>query len=225
MNHDQQSKKHWEESYQNTGDSKLWPEVPVPFLSRAITSYGFEPKSLIDIPCGDGKNSSALAIGCRHLVCADASRTALAKAKAKLDEERLDRCLFMEVDATLTPFCDDQFDGVFCCDLLSHLRDPLVALREMIRIVRPGCCVVANVFSLADSTRQSSIQHLHQEDYLYLDRFFFRYYSHDTVLQLLSQCEAEVTWLDEFNWQEPPHPKYREHWHSHSSFVFCVSKK
>ena len=45
---------------------------------------------------------------------------------------------------TEIPFGDGEFEGVFCCWLLEHLREPDRALREIHRILRPGgyACVI-----------------------------------------------------------------------------------
>lgn len=47
-----------------------------------------------------------------------------------------------EGDACHLPFPDDSFDAAHCERVLMHLEDPNVALREMVRVVRPGGRVV-----------------------------------------------------------------------------------
>lgn len=56
---------------------------------------------------------------------------------------------FHEGDATELPLGDDSFDVVTCQTLLMHLAQPLNALRDMLRILRPGgllVCVEPNNF-------------------------------------------------------------------------------
>ncbi len=36
------------------------------------------------------------------------------------------------------PFPGGYFDGVFCCDAFHHFRDQDAAVREIVRVVRPG---------------------------------------------------------------------------------------
>jgi len=49
---------------------------------------------------------------------------------------------FRQGDAQALPFADHSFDVVTCQTVLMHLADPLAALREMRRVVRPGGLVI-----------------------------------------------------------------------------------
>jgi ubiquinone/menaquinone biosynthesis C-methylase UbiE len=56
---------------------------------------------------------------------------------------------FHQGDATKLPLPDDSFDVVTCQTVLMHLAQPLDAMREMLRILRPGgllVCVEPNNF-------------------------------------------------------------------------------
>ena len=46
-------------------------------------------------------------------------------------------------DATDLPLATDSFDVVTCQTLLIHLADPIAAIREMVRVARPGGLVIA----------------------------------------------------------------------------------
>jgi ubiquinone/menaquinone biosynthesis C-methylase UbiE len=50
---------------------------------------------------------------------------------------------FQQGDAMQLPFPDASFDVVFCRYLLLHMADPVVVVREMLRVARPGGFVVA----------------------------------------------------------------------------------
>jgi ubiquinone/menaquinone biosynthesis C-methylase UbiE len=56
---------------------------------------------------------------------------------------------FLQGDASRLPLADESFEVVTCQTVLMHLAEPLAALREMIRILRPGgllICVEPNNF-------------------------------------------------------------------------------
>jgi len=44
-------------------------------------------------------------------------------------------------DAQHLPFADSTFDGAICTEVVEHVRDPLLAVREIGRICRPGALV------------------------------------------------------------------------------------
>src|SRR5947207_3779675 len=58
-----------------------------------------------------------------------------------------DRFIFRQGLAIAIPLPDNSFDVVTCQTLLMHLPEPMAALREMLRVVRPGgllICVEPN---------------------------------------------------------------------------------
>lgn len=55
-------------------------------------------------------------------------------AQLGTDDEPLDYVC----DLTAIPVADDRFDAVFCNQVLEHLPDPLAALSELHRVLRPG---------------------------------------------------------------------------------------
>ena len=50
-----------------------------------------------------------------------------------------------DLDGSPLPYEDSFFDGVLAGDILEHLREPWVILREARRVMRPGGAVVASV--------------------------------------------------------------------------------
>lgn len=101
---------------------------------------------VLDLPAGDGFYTLALARrlhGRGEVVAADLSPAYLAKAKERVaGRGRLAPVEFRQADAYELPFADDSFDGVWCAESLITLTEPVRALTEMRRVLRPGGSVV-----------------------------------------------------------------------------------
>ncbi len=63
-----------------------------------------------------------------------------------------------KADAESLPFADDSFDAVTCQTVLIHLENPLDALREMKRVLKPdGILICAEPNNLMGSVLKDSI--------------------------------------------------------------------
>ena len=103
---------------------------------------------LIDIACGPGVVTAALAPNAASVVAFDATDEMLAKAKARCAKAGLSNVEFKSGDAEHLPFADAQFDGAITRAALHHFVEPQNALNEMFRVLRPGgVAVIADVTS------------------------------------------------------------------------------
>ncbi len=93
----------------------------------ALTSDG-APKRILDIPAGHGQFTDCLRRLGHEVVPAD------------IHLVRPDYTL-ADMSATL-PFPDASFDAVACLEGIEHMADPLLLLRELLRVTRPGGRVV-----------------------------------------------------------------------------------
>lgn len=102
---------------------KAWP---APLVLDVATGTGRLPFFLLQEPDFNGR-----------VVGLDASAGMLARARDKLAPFG-DRAALVRQSAMDLPFADDAFDAVTCLEALEFLPDDVAALREMVRVLRPG---------------------------------------------------------------------------------------
>src|ERR671915_413489 len=96
--------------------------------------------SVLDVATGTGAVAIELAArtGC-NVVGADQSPEMLAEARRRVAAGGLDdRIQLVEARAEQLPFPDRSFDAVTFTYLLRYVEDPAAALRELVRVVKPG---------------------------------------------------------------------------------------
>lgn len=122
-------------------------------ISKAFSSqdlYGYVAEKLrdrelvLDVGCAEGVLSAAVTDS--RLVGLDASMTLLRGHPAP-------RVLG---DAVALPFRDGVFDAVTAINMLYHLPDPVVALREAHRVLKPGGLLLAATIARTDSPEFSA---------------------------------------------------------------------
>ncbi len=94
---------------------------------------------VLDIPCGGGVAFRGLRPEQElDYVAADLSPVMLRRARAEADRRGLLWIDFVEADVEALPFEDRSFDLVVTYTGLHCFPDPLVAIAEMARVLRPG---------------------------------------------------------------------------------------
>ena len=127
---------------QRSGDQ--WAAFLLPHLRPGLR--------MLDCGCGPGTITSdlALRVDPGEVVGIDADAKVVEVARAAAVERGQRNVSFEVGDVYALPFLDCSFDVVFANTLVMHLRQPLVALREMFRVLKPGG--VAGVSDLDMST-------------------------------------------------------------------------
>jgi phosphatidylethanolamine/phosphatidyl-N-methylethanolamine N-methyltransferase len=98
-------------------------------------------ESILEVGAGTGFNLSEYPPACR-VVAMDLSADMLAQARARLARALLRHVALCQVDATRLAFADGAFDAVYAPYLINVVPDPVLAVREMLRVCRPGGRVV-----------------------------------------------------------------------------------
>jgi 2-polyprenyl-6-hydroxyphenyl methylase / 3-demethylubiquinone-9 3-methyltransferase len=109
------------------------------FRGVLVERLRLDPRGLrvLDVGCGGGLLSESFAtLGC-DVTGVDRSASTLDAARRHADRSGLD-IRYVEGRAEILPFERGTFDVVCCCDVLEHVDDPDVVVREIARVLRPG---------------------------------------------------------------------------------------
>lgn len=121
------------------GNDRMW---------RAATTRAIAPRTgqrILDLAAGTGTSSVPLTKRGAHVVAADFSPGMIAEGRRRHSGIR--NLEFVEADATNLPFADDEFDTVTMSFGLRNVNDPKKALRELLRVTKPGGRLVVCEFS------------------------------------------------------------------------------
>jgi SAM-dependent methyltransferase len=112
-------------------------------LNMIVQAAGAGPEdTVLDVACGPGLLVCAFARVARHATGIDLTPAMLEQAR-KLEQERgLQNVRWQQGDVTSLPWPDAQFSIVSSRFVFHHLQEPLVVLKEMKRVCRPGGRVV-----------------------------------------------------------------------------------
>jgi len=128
-----------------------------PGTHRALKAAGLKRGMRVaDLGCGVGMVTALLArlVGPQGVaVGIDYSGEQLAQARQQAKKSG-GNMAFVEASATETGLASDTFDLVYCRFLLLHLPQPELALREMLRLLKPGGVLLCEDGDLTSSGSQ-----------------------------------------------------------------------
>lgn len=93
---------------------------------------------VLDVACGPGLLTCAIARVARRVVGVDFVPAMLERARAEQERAGLENMEWRQGDARAIPCADASFDHVVTRFSFHHLPEPLPVLREMLRVCRPG---------------------------------------------------------------------------------------
>ena len=129
----------------SVGNAPLW---------RVATTRAVAPKPgerILDVAAGTGTSSASLAKSGASVVAADFSPGMIAEGERRYGPQApgggIPNLSFTQADATALPFADAEFDAVTMSFGLRNVNDPKKALRELLRVTKPGGRMVICEFS------------------------------------------------------------------------------
>ena len=115
---------------------------------------------LLDLGTGTGRMLELLADRYRRAIGIDSSRSMLAIARAQLDEAGITHASVRQGDIFNLPLERESFDVVTIHQVLHFLHDPLPAITEAARMLRPGGRIVVIDFASHDH-EELRLEHAH----------------------------------------------------------------
>ena len=108
-------------------------------LLHSGTQYPAGAK-VLEPGCGTGSQTVTLASASprAHFTCADISPESLKIAQEKALKLGLHNVDFQKADIFSLPFEDESFDHIFVCFVLEHIKDPVLALSSLKRVLKKG---------------------------------------------------------------------------------------
>jgi ubiquinone/menaquinone biosynthesis C-methylase UbiE len=100
----------------------------------------------LDGGCGTGVCSLALAERARRVTSIDLSGGSLRTARGLADDAGRSNLRFVQTSLLALPFPDRTFDLAWSWGVIHHTTDPLAALGELVRVMRPGGTLVLAVY-------------------------------------------------------------------------------
>ena len=160
---------------------------------RSYELLQLEPgQQVLDVGCGPGTDTLVLAelVGPQgRVVGVDHDAAMLAEADARARQADLTpRVLHHQADATALPWSADHFDASRSERLFQHLREPAAALREMVRVTKPGGRIVVLDTDWGTLSMDTSERELEGRwNRYYAERYLHNGFSGATLYRLFKQ--------------------------------------
>ncbi len=109
------------------------------YLTWMVDALGPDPHdAVLDVAAGTGHLGRAIAPRVRCVVCLDLTPAMLHEGEQAARREGLTNITFLRGAAEALPYSDNVFDAVVSRFAVHHFVEPLVQVREMVRVCRPG---------------------------------------------------------------------------------------
>lgn len=155
-------------------------------FKRLKVAPGFR---ILDIGCGNGRHTGA-AYDLKNVIAVGADLNfkdlKTAAERLKWHDGMVDHCNgswnLSAADVTALPFADHCFDLVICSEVLEHVPEHECAIREILRVLKPGHDLVVSVprywpericWALSKQYRNTKGGHIRIYKRKYLEKLFF----------------------------------------------------
>lgn len=162
------------------------------------------PLLMLDVGTGTARIPIALCQRYSHvtITAIDLADEMLKLARINIDRAKLSsRITLQRVDGKQLPFSDGAFDSVVTNTILHHIPEPLVCLREMVRVLAPGGLLfVRDLMRPESESAVESLVNLHTQGATPSQRQLFRQSLHASltlgeVRVMLEELRLPTDWV------------------------------
>lgn len=211
----------WLDAYEAKQDGYLWKEDPIEFLPEYSVFFKEQNvHSVLDTGCGDGRNSLFLLSEGFSVTGMDLSLIALKKTlhTARL-QEFSNVCLIQsDIESLPVPFPSGLFDALVCLDVFGQVLNIEAAVSGFRQVVKKDGFILLNLYT-PDDVAFGEGEKVGEKAFLYR-KTLFRFFTAADVESLFE--EFKLVDLKRLRWEDPPHPGYRDYYHTHDSYVVLL---
>jgi ubiquinone/menaquinone biosynthesis C-methylase UbiE len=137
----------WDEMYGRRDVLGLVHQLRQTMALAWVDAIGLPADALVlELGCGNGSTSVALASRGLRVVASDVSDAMIARTRGRVADAGVEALVTVEqLDAQSVTYPDRTFSLVLALGVLPWAESPVEALNEMVRVLRPGGFLVANV--------------------------------------------------------------------------------
>lgn len=148
-------------SHNHAHDHSDQPQAVTPTVENSaafLLPHLTSDMQILDAGCGNGtvtlglaKHIESLGGSANQVHGIDVNEDGVGASKKNANEANLDT-KFTVASADALPFDDNSFDVAYASQSLHHMPDPIVALQELARVVRPGGIIAARELDFGTQT-------------------------------------------------------------------------
>lgn len=128
-------------------------------IQRIVEAAGDAGRGrILDLACGPGIVTAALAERAAAVVAFDATPEMLKKARERCEKAGLTQVEFQQGDAENLTFADASFDGVVTRLAIHHFVNPGRVIGEMFRVLKPGGTMVIADVIVSEDEDEAALQ-------------------------------------------------------------------
>lgn len=149
-------------------------------------------EKVLEVGCGSGATLNWLKQekGCTWVAGVELTEDASARAR-----DRLDFFMTGDIEKIKLPFDNGSLDLILCLDVLEHLVDPWLAVKNLIELLKPGGAMIVSLPNVMHRSAMLPLLLNDRWDYVpsgILDRTHLRFFTRKTTVELLERSGLTV---------------------------------